>query len=786
MKPLVRLHASTATDPGLAREVNEDSLGVREPDSPLERAQSGSIWVIADGVGTQSRGLHASRLAVHSIVDLYWHSAISEPAARLLSVVERTNALLCAQNGAGAAPSDVSGATVLAGVIVESRLILAHVGRSRAYLLRAGALRQLTDDHSWVAEQVRAGRLTPEQALTHTRRHVITRCLGIKEPVRVDIIEQALEPGDIVLLCSDGLYRHVDNDRIAMLLTRFGADAAGVLVEEAKRLGGQDNITAVAIGMDVAAGDDAILDRIAQLNRLGRELTLSLDLDATLQSVAQQLLALTGGERAAILIADDAGQLVTRAIHHSADANRVFSPSLSVVELAFGERRPVVVANAQDDELFNTSASIVDFSLKSVLCVPLIVRDAALGVLYVDSSARVGLFDQRDVDILVPFSAQAAAAIQNARLHAAVLDQAREIELARRRQESLFRSLSSALVAIDNAGVITDWNPAAEATFGLPAARVVNSTLSAALPTSVATWLGQLTTQATAQAGTILLANEWEGALGQRERVILAARVARIRDRDERPDGFVFILNDRTDMVLMNEARLAESAERERIRELFGHYVAPAVVERMLSNDGAIQLRGARQDVTIMFADVRGFTGFSEKRAPEEVVAMLNRYLELATSEIFAELGTLDKFIGDGIMAIFGAPLHVPNHELAAVRAALAMRARLDDLRRETGARVGFGIGVNSGHAIVGNIGAAQLVNYTAIGDVVNVAARLQAEARSGEVLISQPTLERLRGRIEVEELGPLYVKGRAEPVMTHRVIGLAPSEQLMSAGRAT
>jgi adenylate cyclase len=207
------------------------------------------------------------------------------------------------------------------------------------------------------------------------------------------------------------------------------------------------------------------------------------------------------------------------------------------------------------------------------------------------------------------------------------------------------------------------------------------------------------------------------------------------------------------------------------MRDLFTRYLAPPVAEQLLHAPDAMQLGGARKDVTILFADVRGFTGFSEKRQPEEVVAMLNRYLTLATSEIFAQLGTLDKFLGDGVMAIFGAPLALPDHALSALRAAVSMRSHIDDLRRDTGVRVGFGIGLNSGSAIVGNIGSERFMNYTVIGDVVNVSARLQAEARAGEILISEATLELVRDHVHVEELGSIYVKGRAVPITTYKVL---------------
>jgi PAS domain S-box-containing protein len=403
----------------------------------------------------------------------------------------------------------------------------------------------------------------------------------------------------------------------------------------------------------------------------------------------------------------------------------------------------------------------------------MIVKEDAVGVLYVDSAARSDVFDQTDLDLLVSFAALAATAIENAKLHETLLIRSRELENSRARQESLFRSLSSGLIAIDTAGVITHWNPAAADMLCARADLALGRRLSDVLPSGLASWIGNLAIQAELDSQTFMMSHEWEGTVGDRDRVILAGRVARIRDIDGQSEGTVFILNDRTDVVLLEEARRSESVERERMRELFRRYLAPSVAERLLNSPEAVKLGGSRQDVTILFADVRGFSGFSERHTPEEVVAMLNHYLALATQEIFNELGTLDKFIGDGVMAIFGAPVPVPNSEMAAVRAALSMRASLDRLRNDTGVRVGFGIGLNAGQAVVGNIGTSQLMNYTAIGDVVNVAARLQSEARSGEILISKMALDRVRDAVVFEELSDIYVKGRSEPVTTFKLLGL-------------
>jgi len=773
MKATLLLEASTATDAGVVRKLNEDSLGIREPSSPLERVQKGALWVIADGIGSGGRGQQASRLAVHSIVDAYWTSAIPEPLDRLRSAIERTNGLLFAQNDPRAPSQDITGATILASVIVEDRLYIAHVGRSRAYILRDGVLRQLTQDHTWVAERVKAGEIAVQDAATHPRRNVITRCLGIKDTVRIDMHDTDLAPGDTILLCSDGLHRQVPDTNIQQILHHYRSGAAQRLVDEANRRGGEDNITTVAIQADFPNEQrDSTVDRLAVVNRIGRELAMSLDVNATLGSVMKQLIAMTGGERGAVLLRDEHGSLVPRAAHNIGPGT-FEDYSRTVATQALAERKPVVVANALDDPSLNNSMSIVGLSLRSIVCVPMILKENAIGVLYVDSAARSNVFDQTDIDLLVSFASLAATAIENARLHETLLVRSRELENSRARQESLFRSLSSGLIAIDNGGIVTHWNPAAADMLGVRPDVALGKRLAEILSTALASWIGNLAIQAELDSQTFMMSHEWEGPVDNRDRAIIAGRVARIRDIDGQAEGTVFILNDRTDIVLLEEARRAEGAERDRMRDLFRRYLAPSVAERLLNSPEAVQLGGSRQDVTILFADVRGFSGFSERHTPEEVVAMLNHYLALATQEIFNELGTLDKFLGDGVMAIFGAPVPVPNHEMAAVKAALAMRASLDRLRNDTGVRVGFGIGLNAGAAVVGNIGTAQLMNYTAIGDVVNVAARLQSEARSGEILISQVVLDRVKDAVISEELSDIYVKGRSVPVTTFKLLGM-------------
>jgi adenylate cyclase len=151
---------------------------------------------------------------------------------------------------------------------------------------------------------------------------------------------------------------------------------------------------------------------------------------------------------------------------------------------------------------------------------------------------------------------------------------------------------------------------------------------------------------------------------------------------------------------------------------------------------------------------------------------MLNRYLELATQAIHVCEGTVDKFIGDALMALFNAPTDQADHAVRAVWAAIALQGSVVRVRAPEGRKVSYGVGVNTGEAVAGYIGTSELMSYTAIGDAVNVAARLQSSAGPGEVLISEATYQQVQDVFAVERLGPLEVRGRREPVIAYRVLG--------------
>jgi class 3 adenylate cyclase/DNA-binding response OmpR family regulator len=223
------------------------------------------------------------------------------------------------------------------------------------------------------------------------------------------------------------------------------------------------------------------------------------------------------------------------------------------------------------------------------------------------------------------------------------------------------------------------------------------------------------------------------------------------------------------------ERRKEKEREKQAIRGLFHRYVSPTVVDRLVDGVDDVVLGGKRQEISVLFADIRSFTSFSEKLPPEQLVEVLNKYLALAVDAILEQDGTLDKFMGDAVMAFFNAPLPQPDHTIQAVRAALVMQQTIANYNDTTAGKLSFGIGIHVGSAVVGNIGTVQQMNYTAVGDTVNLAKRLQENAAGGQIIISEDVYELVKDKIIVEDLGTLTVKGRVAATHIYKLVDLKP-----------
>ena len=227
--------------------------------------------------------------------------------------------------------------------------------------------------------------------------------------------------------------------------------------------------------------------------------------------------------------------------------------------------------------------------------------------------------------------------------------------------------------------------------------------------------------------------------------------------------------------VAVETVRAHERLAREEVaRANYSRFMPDYVVRQLLEHPESFQLGGSNQVVTVLFADVRGFTRMAEQSAPERVVHLLNRYFSAMTEIIFAHGGTLDKYMGDGLMALFGAPTATPEDATNALSAAVAMQRQLRQinayLRNANLREIDIGIGLHTGVATVGYIGSERRTEYTAIGDTVNLAARLEQNAKAGEILLSDATAQAARRIFPFKQREPLTVKNRVQPVPIYEV----------------
>jgi adenylate cyclase len=243
--------------------------------------------------------------------------------------------------------------------------------------------------------------------------------------------------------------------------------------------------------------------------------------------------------------------------------------------------------------------------------------------------------------------------------------------------------------------------------------------------------------------------------------------------------------------VAITNAKLFDDVRREeRLRTSLQRYLSPNLVEEMVGRGGdGLSLGGEKRKISVLFCDIRGFTALTEKEPVETIVGLLNEYFSAMSEVIFANNGTLDKFIGDAIMAVYGAPLEQPDGAFKCVKTAVEMRERLawlnEKWKSEKKPQIQVGYGINTGEAIVGNIGSSRRMEYTAIGDMVNVAARVEGETDGNQIFITQETLKELGDRVDAKKLPVVKLKGKSSKVQIYEVKAIRSTLQSNASGEA-
>ncbi|MBI1257948.1 MAG: GAF domain-containing protein [Chloroflexi bacterium] len=531
--------------------------------------------------------------------------------------------------------------------------------------------------------------------------------------------------------------------------------------------GSQETLVQVQKRLDVLAGQ--LMSRqieLRQLRALAETTALinsSLDTDSVLNQVMDTVIQLTGAERGYIMLTNKAtGHLefrIARGIDREQLVRDDFIVSNTIINQVFSSGEPVLTDNARSDPRYQSLESIVGYQLRSILCVPLIVRGEAIGVVYCDNRALTALFRDHELSLLKAFANQAAVAIENARLFDAARAQLAEISEMRDLMGSIFTSIVSGLIITDGSNIITACNPAAEAITGFTEAEALGASLYDALPGLAGVFEEKLAIvrqsgkQETIEVGLVLENGEHR---------IWNIVMSPLRDFRGESQGAVLVLDD-----------LTEIRERDAQLTHVRRYLPLALVENIRSEDLAA-LGGQERTITVLFADVRGFTTFSEQLEPERLMEIINKYMSVASDSINLYEGVVDKYMGDAATGLFNTPLNAqPDHALRAVRAAYSMvydvRALHEILPEDQ--RLFYGIGIHTGSAVLGNVGSQDRREFAAIGDALEFSKLLQENAQKGEIIVSAETYAAVKDYFDFEALEPRKTKDHTDFTVMYRVV---------------
>ncbi len=502
------------------------------------------------------------------------------------------------------------------------------------------------------------------------------------------------------------------------------------------------------------------------LSSLSRSLVITPDLTQTLHTLEEQITQALSPEKFIIyLYNDDLGQYFPHATREdSAPAYEIENP---LIHLLASSRTPIWIPSngplpAPLQDSANSYRRLMGFTF-----VPLHYEGKMIGFMSLGPRRSGDLYTSDDLDFLAAVAAQSTLALENARLFANLrrtLDQTMEMKNL---MDDIFSSVAAGIITTDLKRRITLLNRAAENILGVPVKKAIGKTLAKGVP-----GFGEEMSNVAANTfkkGESVLSTELSQKVPERGDLYLRLSVSPLRDAHLSTKGATFVFEDLT------EQRKVE-AERERIRRTFGRVVAPRVRDRLLADPGNLELDGVKQIVTILFADLNGFTPYSEKHDPETTFSVLNEYLSLAAQAILEQEGTLDKFMGDAVLAIWNSPDQQEDHALRAACAACDIIQRSIEAHsrfKDPEQHMTFRIGITTGPAIVGNVGTAELFNYTAIGDVVNLAQRLQSSAKRGQILIHKSTYDIIADRVNAIPLAPIMVKGREQAAEIYELKGL-------------
>jgi len=401
---------------------------------------------------------------------------------------------------------------------------------------------------------------------------------------------------------------------------------------------------------------------------------------------------------------------------------------------------PLLTVDAGADEQFSHSESIAGFSLLSILAVPLIARDEVIGVAYCDNRIMAGLFKENELGLLTSFGQQAAVAIENARLFEDIRAQLALIEEMQVRLSNIFASIGSGVITVNGENCVLVCNEAAEDITGTTNARACGMPLNAVLP-HVTESFYHFVERVRQERMQHIWAERFEHQGRQRYWQVVASP---LRGDDRVNHGVALVIDD-----------LTERKEQEEQRRLLGTFVPEALLDN-IGSISELDTSPAERTISAMFADMDGFTAFSEYLQPEDLMRIINRYLGAASDAITEHDGIVDQYLGDAIKAIWNSQLNQQDdHALRAVQAAQAILKEVDALHEvvDKDHALHFCIGIHTGHSVLGMVGGANRIEFAALGEAPDVGKFLQENAEPGEILISAETYELVKNQVQASPM---------------------------------
>lgn len=485
---------------------------------------------------------------------------------------------------------------------------------------------------------------------------------------------------------------------------------------------------------------------LAQLRALAHTAALinsTLELEEVLSRAMDTVIGLTDAERGYIMLRNDETNemefMIGRKIGRESIEDEQLMISSSIVDEVISTGEPVVTTNAQEDDRFNKQQSIMSYMLRSILCVPLTNREKVIGVVYADNRIRQALFGERELQLLVSFANQASIAIQNAQLFERVRTRLEEVNRQRKLLDSIFASIASGIVTTDASGTVATVSPVAkeilsttEDAIGQPVTLVLPAVYEGF--EDVLAHIQDQDTQETIEVSTVI---------PDRGPVTLGLKLSPLKGETSETMGVAVVLDD-----------LTEIKQRDETLNVIRTYLSDEMVSNIQSIE-SLGLSGEERLISVLNADVRGFTTFSERLDPEQVLEIINQYLTTSSNAIQLHDGIIDKYMGDAVVGMFNTQLSPSEHHaLQAVYAALATLLDIQAMHEVLPPEqcLSYGIGIHTGMAVLGNVGSPSRKEFTALGDAITFSKKLQEIAQPGEIIISEATYEAVKDQVIAEK----------------------------------